>query len=66
MGGLLLGTLAVAVGLWGASSIPLIGVTVAGVATLLGASSAGASLAIARKAKDRGLLEDGTGVAGGD
>lgn len=65
VGGLLLGTAAVAAGLWGASSIPLIGVTVAGVATLLGAGSAGASLAIARKANDRGLLEGGTGVIGG-
>lgn len=63
VGGLLLGALAVAAGLWGAGSIPLIGVTVAGVATLLGAGSAGASLAIARKAKDRELLEDSADMA---
>lgn len=63
-GGLLLGTLAVAAGLWGASSVPLIGVTVAGAATLLGAGSAGASLAIARQANDRDLLDDGMDVAG--
>lgn len=64
VGGLLLGALAVAAGLWGASSIPLIGVTVAGVATLLGGGSAAASLAIARRAEDRELLEDGRDVAG--
>lgn len=64
VGGLLLGALAVASGLWGAGSIPLIGVTVAGVATLLGGSSAAASLAIARQAKDREVLEPGIDVAG--
>lgn len=64
VGGLLLGGLAVTAGLWGASGIPLIGVAVAGAATLLGAGSAAGSLALARQANDRGFLESGTDVAG--
>lgn len=64
LGGLLLGGLAVTAGLWGASGVPLIGVAVAGVATLLAAGSAAGSLVLARQADDRELLESGIDVAG--
>lgn len=62
-GGLLLGGLAVAAGLWGAGGLPVVGVAVAGTATLLGAGSAAGSLALARQADDRELLEGGADVA---
>ena len=64
VGGLLLGGLAVTAGLWGASGVPLLGMAVAGAATLLGASSAAGSLALARRADDQALLEAGADVAG--
>lgn len=54
VGGLLLGGVAVAVGLWG-SGFGRIGAAMIGAATLLGAGSASGSLALARKADDRAL-----------
>lgn len=59
IGGLLLGGLTVVVGFWGAGTIPALGMTVAGGATLLGAGSAAGSLALARRAEDRDLLDAG-------
>lgn len=63
LGGLMLGALAVVGGLWGAGIGTLLGVAVTGVATLLGAGSAAGSLAMARQAEDRALLEDDAAVA---
>lgn len=62
-GGLVLGALAVGVGLWGASTVPVLGVAVAGAATLLGAGSAAGTLALARRADEAELLEAGEDVA---
>lgn len=59
IGGLLLGGLAVAASLWGASGVPVLGVTVAAGATLLGSGSAVGSLMLARRAEDRALLDVG-------
>lgn len=62
VGGILLGGLTVTAGLWGASFGP-VGAGMVGAATLLGASSAAGSLALARSADDR-ELEAGVGDAG--
>ena len=67
MGGAALGVLAVGAGLVGAgfgSGFLLRQVVIVGTATLLGASSATGSLALARMADDRELLEEGAEVAG--
>ncbi len=63
VGGLLLGGLTVTAGFWGASGIPALGMAVTGVATLLGASSAAGSLALARHADDRELPGAGADAA---
>lgn len=62
VGGILLGGVAVAAGFWGAGFGP-IGAGMVGAATLLGAGSAAGSLALARRADDRELLEGSAGVA---
>ncbi len=62
-GGLLLGTLAVTLGVVGLGGITPLTVAVVGAAGLLGAGSATSSLALARKADDRELLEAGADVA---
>jgi hypothetical protein len=62
VGGLVLGGVAVAAGLWGASFGPLGGSMIA-VAAILGAGSAAGSLALARRANDRELLRTGSDVA---
>ena len=59
LGGLLLGVLAVTAGMLGPSLTLLDG----GVVTLLGAGSAAGSLALARRAHDRELLDAGADVA---
>ena len=56
LGGLMLGGLAVTVGILG-SGFTILGAVVAGVSTLLGAGSAAATLAIARAADEPALLE---------
>lgn len=58
LGGLALGGLSVAAGLLGAG-ITALGAVMAGTATLLGAGSAAATLAIARSADTGGLLDEG-------
>ena len=58
LGGLVLGGLAVALGLLG-SGLSVLGLVMAGVATLLGAGSAAGTLAIARAGEDPPLLEGG-------
>lgn len=58
LGGLVLGGLSVMIGLLG-PGLGLLDAVMAGVATLLGAGSAAGTLAIARKADDRWLLEPG-------
>ncbi len=58
LGGLLLGGLAVATGMWGVG-FGGVGAVLVGVATLLGAGSAAGTLALARQADDRELLEEG-------
>lgn len=63
-GGLVLGGLAVFAGLWGAGSVPPVGIAVAVVATFLGAGSAAGSLALARRAEDRPFLDGAGDVAG--
>lgn len=55
LGGVLLGGMAVAAGLWG-GGLGLLGAGMMGAATLLGSASAAGSLALARKAEDRELL----------
>lgn len=42
-----------------AAGLPVLALAVAGAATVLGAGSAAASLALARRGEDRGLLEAG-------
>lgn len=64
IGGLCLGGIAVMAGLWGAGLGP-VGVGMVGAAVLLGAGSASGSLALARRAKDRGLLDRGAAVSPG-
>lgn len=59
VGGLALGGLAVAASLWGASGIPLLGVTVAAGATLLGSASAAGSLMLAQRAETGARLDAG-------
>ncbi len=59
LGGLLLGVLAVTAGMLGPSLTLLDG----GVVTLLGAGSAAGSLALARRAHDRDLVEAGEGLS---
>ena len=59
IGGFLLGGLAVFAGFWGASGIPVLGITVAVAATVLGSASAAGTLALARRAEDRELLGPG-------
>jgi hypothetical protein len=61
IGGALLGSLAVWVGLWG-GGVGLLGAGMVGAASVLGGLSAAGSLAIARRAGDRGLLEGDAGV----
>jgi hypothetical protein len=61
VGGLILGGLTVAAGFWG-PGFQLIDAPIVGLATLLGAGSAAGTLAVARMAEDRELLEDGRGV----
>lgn len=62
VGGVLLGGVAVAAGLWGGGFGPL-GAGMMGAATLLGAGSAAGSLALARRADDPELLEAHMDVA---
>lgn len=62
LGGVTLGGLGAALGLWGAG-IGGFGHVLVGVATLLGASSAVATLAVARAADDADLLEQGEEVS---
>ena len=62
IGGVLLGGVAVSIGLWGAG-FGLVGAGMMGAATLLGAASAAGSLALARATDDRELLEAGSDVA---
>jgi hypothetical protein len=62
VGGLLLGGVAVTVGLWG-SGFGQIGAAMIGAATLLGAGSASSSLALARRADDRALPKARADVA---
>lgn len=56
VGGVLLGSLAAAVGLWG-GGFGLLGLGMISAATLLGSGSAAASLVLARKADDWNLLK---------
>lgn len=58
LGGLVLGGVSVMIGLLG-PGLGVLDAVMAGVATLLGAGSAAGTLAIARKADDRSLLEPG-------
>ena len=60
VGGVLLGGLAAGAGLWG-GGFGVLGMSMMGAATFLGAGSAAASLAVARKADDRQLLNGSTG-----
>ena len=62
LGGLLLGGLSVTAGLLG-SGFSILGATIAGVSTLLGAGSAAGTLAIARAAESQALLEEGEDLA---
>jgi hypothetical protein len=62
VGGILLGGIAVSAGLWGAG-LGTVGAGMIGVATLLGAASAAGSLALARRADDRELLDASAAVA---
>ena len=62
LGGLLLGVLAVTAGILG-PGLTILDAVIAGVSTLLGAGSAAGSLALARRADDRELLEHGADVA---
>ena len=62
LGGLLLGGLAVAVGLLG-PGLSFVDAIIAGTTTLLGAGSAAGSLALARRVDDRESLEAGEDVA---
>ena len=63
LGGFLLGVLAIAVGLLG-PGLTMLDAVIAGVSTLLGAGSAGGTLAIARAADSQALLQEGEDVAG--
>jgi len=60
-GGLLLGVLAVTAGILG-PGLTILDAVIVGVSTLLGAGSAAGSLALARRADDRELLEHGADV----
>ncbi len=62
LGGLLLGGLAAALGLWGAG-LGVLGAGMMGAATLLGAGSASATLAVARAGGDGKRLGTGAGDA---
>jgi hypothetical protein len=62
VGGVLLGGMAVAAGLWGAGFGPL-GTSMVGAATLLGGVSATGTLVLARRAHGRGLLDADTDLA---
>ena len=62
LGGLLLGVLAVTAGILG-PGLTILDAVIAGVSTLLGAGSAAGSLALARRADDRELLEAGADLA---
>jgi hypothetical protein len=62
LGGLVLGGLAVSTGLLGAG-LSTLGAVIAGTLTLLGAGSAAGTLAIARAAHGRALLNDGDDVS---
>lgn len=62
VGGVLLGGVAVATGLWGAGFGPL-GACMIGAATLMGGVSATGTLVIARKAQGQGLLQTDTKLA---
>ena len=64
VGGLSLGTLAVAAGVVGLGGLTPFTVAVVGAAGLLGAGSAAGSLALARRAEDRELLEAGEEALG--
>lgn len=64
VGGVLLGGMAVAAGLWGAGFGPL-GASMMAAATLLGGVSATGTLVLARKAQRQGLLEMDTDLAVG-
>ena len=62
LGGLLLGVLAVTVGILG-PGLTILDAIIVGVSTLLGAGSAAGSLALARRADETELLEHGADVA---
>lgn len=63
VGGVLLGGLAAAAGLWG-GGFGALGAGMVGAASVLGAGSAAASLALARKSDERQLLEAGADAEG--
>lgn len=63
LGGLLLGGIAATTGLWG-GGLGVLGVGMMGAATLLGAGSAAATLAVARAGGESERIEAGAGDAG--
>lgn len=63
VGGLLLGGIAVVGSFWGAGATPLLSGVFLGVSAVLGAGSAAGTLALARQAEGRDLLEAGAEVA---
>jgi hypothetical protein len=62
VGGVLLGGLGAAVGLWG-GGVGLLGAAMVGAATLLGGASAAGTLVVARSVDDSRLLRSGADVA---